>query len=169
MKRLQHRVNLVPVIAKADTLTDEEMRTFKSRILENIREHGIKIFLPQVSPSDDAETQAEAKDLISRMPFAVVGSMHEVEVGGRRVRGREYPWGVIEVDNEQHNDFVKLRQMLVRSHMEDLKDHTNNLIYENFRAQKLSNGGAAVEPSGEVKYATYCVLNVGTDNCVVLC
>jgi septin 7 len=150
MKRLQHRVNLIPVIAKADTLTDDEMRVFKSRILENIKEHGIKIFLPSVGPNDDAETVAESKDLLSRMPFAVVGSMQDVMIDGRRVRARQYPWGIIEVDNDAHNDFVKLRQMLVRSHMEDLKDITNNGIYEHFRTQKLSNGGATVEPSGEV-------------------
>lgn len=49
------------------------------------------------------------------MPFAVVGADHEIDVGGgRKVRGRKYPWGVIEVDNEDHCDFVKLRQMLIR-------------------------------------------------------
>jgi septin 7 len=32
----------------------------------------------------------------TRIPFAVVGSTTEVEVGGRKVRGRKYPWGVIE-------------------------------------------------------------------------
>jgi septin family protein len=51
----------------------------------------------------------------SKIPFAIVGSDKEVELpDGRRVRGRKYPWGVIEVDNEEHNDFVKLRQMLIR-------------------------------------------------------
>lgn len=48
------------------------------------------------------------------MPFAIVGSNTEVEVVGKKVRGRKYPWGIIEVDNEEHCDFVKLRQMLIR-------------------------------------------------------
>ena len=30
------------------------------------------------------------------MPFAVVGSNTVVEAGGRKVRGRIYPWGVVE-------------------------------------------------------------------------
>jgi cell division control protein 12 len=32
MKRLSGRVNLIPVIAKADTLTAEEMQQFKARV-----------------------------------------------------------------------------------------------------------------------------------------
>jgi len=32
----------------------------------------------------------------SRVPFAVVGSNTVMEVGGRKVRGRQYPWGIAE-------------------------------------------------------------------------
>ena len=32
MRRLHNKVNLIPVIAKADTLTDEEIASFKSRV-----------------------------------------------------------------------------------------------------------------------------------------
>ena len=32
MRRLHTRVNLIPVIAKADTLTDEEIANFKARV-----------------------------------------------------------------------------------------------------------------------------------------
>ena len=30
------------------------------------------------------------------MPFAVVGSNAVIESQGRRVRGRKYPWGIVE-------------------------------------------------------------------------
>lgn len=85
---------------------------------------------------------------MSKVPFAVVGANHEVQtIDGRRVRGRAYPWGVIEVDNEDHCDFVKLRQMLIRTHMEELKEHTNNHLYENYRSDKLMQMGVAQDPS----------------------
>jgi len=32
MKRLHHRVNLIPVIAKSDLLTEEEIAGFKARV-----------------------------------------------------------------------------------------------------------------------------------------
>ena len=37
---------------------------------------------------------------MSKVPFAVVGANSEVTTPeGRKVRGRKYPWGFIEVDN----------------------------------------------------------------------
>jgi septin family protein len=35
-----------------------------------------------------------------------------------QVRGRKYPWGVVELENEEHCDYVKIRSMLIRSHMQ---------------------------------------------------
>ncbi|MEQ2242433.1 Septin-5 [Ilyodon furcidens] len=67
-------------------------------------------------------------------PFAVIGSNTVVEARGQRVRGRLYPWGIVEVENQSHCDFVKLRNMLIRSHMHDLKDVTCDVHYENYRA-----------------------------------
>jgi len=47
------------------------------------------------------------------VPFAVIGSNTVIEVKSRRVRGRMYPWGVVEVENPEHCDFIKLRAMLM--------------------------------------------------------
>ena len=47
------------------------------------------------------------------VPFAVVGSSTVIEIRGRKVRGRMYPWGVVEVENPDHCDFIKLRTMLM--------------------------------------------------------
>ncbi|KAL1915594.1 uncharacterized protein VTP21DRAFT_6718 [Calcarisporiella thermophila] len=139
MRRLHNRVNLIPVIAKADTLTEEEIAVFKERILADIAYHKINIYRAPVYEYDDDETVSENQEIMSKIPFAVVGSNKEIELaGGIRVRGREYPWGVIEVDNEEHCDFVKLRQMLVRTHMEELKEHTHNILYETYRSEKLA-------------------------------
>ena len=30
------------------------------------------------------------------MPFAVIGSNSVLETGGKKVRGRVYPWGIVE-------------------------------------------------------------------------
>ncbi|MCJ1319130.1 Cell division control protein 3 [Xylographa vitiligo] len=148
MRRLHTKVNLIPVIAKADTLTDEEIAMFKERILNDIHHHSIQIFEGPRYELDDEETIAENQEIMSKVPFAVVGANTEVtSPEGRKVRGRRYPWGVIEVDNEEHCDFVKLRQMLIRTHMEELKEHTNNSLYENYRSDKLTQMGVAQDPS----------------------
>jgi len=147
MKRLHTKVNLIPVIAKADTLTDEEVTAFKKRILADINYHNIQIFEGPRYELDDDETIAENQEIMSKVPFAVVGANTEVQIGnGRKVRGRRYPWGIIEVDNEDHCDFVKLRQMLIRTHMEELKEHTSNVLYENYRSDKLTSLGVTQDP-----------------------
>lgn len=56
------------------------------------------------------------------IPFAVVGSSQIYDVKGKKIRGRLYPWGVVEVENIEHNDFVKLRTMLM------LVDTITNII-----------------------------------------
>lgn len=116
--------------------------------MTDIGHHSIQIFQGPRYELDDEETIAENQEIMSKVPFAVVGANTEVTTAeGRRVRGRQYPWGVIEVDNEEHCDFVKLRQMLIRTHMEELKEHTNNALYENYRSEKLTQMGVAQDPS----------------------
>ncbi|XP_060112864.1 septin-7-like [Heteronotia binoei] len=142
MKRLHEKVNIVPLIAKADTLTPEECQWFKKQIMKEILEHKIKIYeFPETGDEDENKLVKKIKD---RLPLAVVGSNTIVEVGGRRVRGRRYPWGVAEVENDEYSDFTVLRNMLIRTHMQDLKDFTNHIHYENYRSRKL----AAVAYSG---------------------
>lgn len=142
MKEIHEKVNLIPVIAKSDTLTEEEIIDFKQRILEDIRYQGIKTFNPAQYDNDDEESFANTQSIMNRLPFAVVGSTKEVEtVDGRIVRGRSYPWGIIEVDNEEHCDFIKLRQLLIRNFLEELKEHTANSLYENYRSEKLLRMG----------------------------
>ena len=48
------------------------------------------------------------------IPFAVVGSERNVVVDGKQVRGRKTRWGVINVEDERHCEFVYLRNFLTR-------------------------------------------------------
>lgn len=90
-------MNLIPVIAKSDTLTEEEVVTFKKRLLDEFAFHNISIFKPAASDLDDQETISECQEILTKIPFAVVGSDTEIEVSpGKVVRGRKYPWGIIE-------------------------------------------------------------------------
>lgn len=127
------------------------------------------------------------------IPFAVIGSNTVVEAKGRRVRGRLYPWGIVEgnitrtrpcgdggtscsfstiwspcgciwgpltpafpptpsVENPSHCDFVKLRTMLVRTHMQDLKDVTRETHYENYRTQCIQSMTRMVVKERNRKY-----------------
>lgn len=43
------------------------------------------------------------------------------------------------MENPAHSDFLLLKNMLVTTYMEDLKDVTAETHYENFRAQCIQN------------------------------
>lgn len=47
-------------------------------------------------------------------PFAVVGSERNVIIDGKPVRGRKNRWGVINIEDERHCEFVYLRNFLTR-------------------------------------------------------
>uniref|UniRef100_A0A8C6MDY1 Septin 2 n=1 Tax=Nothobranchius furzeri TaxID=105023 RepID=A0A8C6MDY1_NOTFU len=141
MKAIHNKVNVVPVIAKADTLTLRERERLKRRILDEIDEHGIKIYhLPDAESDEDEDFKEQTRILKASIPFAVVGSNQQIEAKGKKVRGRLYPWGVVEVENPEHNDFLKLRTMLI-THMQDLQEVTQDLHYESFRSDRLKRGG----------------------------
>jgi len=136
MKRLGTRVNLIPVVAKADTLTQNDLHTFKQRIRETVAAQGIRIYSPPIEIDDESADLARA--LIDAMPFSIIGSTEDVQTpDGRVVKGREYLWGVAEVENENHCDFKKLRSLLIRTHMLDLVSTTEEIHYENYRQQQM--------------------------------
>ncbi|KAG9043834.1 hypothetical protein FS837_009075 [Tulasnella sp. UAMH 9824] len=137
MKRLGTRVNLIPVIAKADTLTQSDLALFKKRIRDVVNAQGIRIYTPPVE-TDDEQGAEHARILGAAMPFSIIGSTEDVTTpDGRVVKGREYLWGVAEVENENHCDFKKLRSLLIRTHMLDLINTTEDLHYENYRQQQM--------------------------------
>ncbi|XP_055744227.1 septin-8-A-like isoform X3 [Salvelinus fontinalis] len=113
MKKLDSKVNIIPVIAKADTISKSELHKFKIKIMSEL----------------------------AHLPFAVVGSVEEVKVGNKMVKARLYPWGTVQVENESHCDFVKLREMLLRVNMEDLREQTHARHYELYRRCKLEELG----------------------------
>jgi septin 7 len=72
MRRLHTRVNLIPVIAKSDTLTEEEISDFKKRILADIQCHKIQIFQAPQYEYDDPETIAENREIMVSLQFKLL-------------------------------------------------------------------------------------------------
>ena len=134
MKKLDSKVNIIPIIAKADTINKAELSKFKSKIMSELVNNGVQIYQFPTEEESVAETN---KQMNGVLPFAVVGSNDFVKVGNKNVRARQYPWGVVQVENENHCDFTKLREMLIRTNMEDLRDTTHGKHYELYRKDRL--------------------------------
>lgn len=48
---------------------------------------------------------------------------------------------LVPVENESHCDFVKLREMLIRTNMEDMREKTHARHYELYRRRRLQQMG----------------------------
>ncbi|KAM7066534.1 septin-10 isoform 1-T1 [Acridotheres tristis] len=136
MRNLDSKVNIIPVIGKADSISKSELQEFKKKIMSELVSNGIRIYQ---FPTDD-ETISEINTMTNGyLPFAVVGSMEKVKIGNKMVRARQYPWGIVKVENESHCDTIKLRRMLC-TNMEDLREKTR-AYYESYRRCRLEKLG----------------------------
>lgn len=126
MKNLASRVNLIPIIAKADAFTREELSSFKLAVQQVIKQNDIEI-------CQFIKDSRKAANVIQQMPLTIINSAGRYENSdGQLVRGRKYAWGLAEAENPDHCDFLKLREFLLGSHMGDLIISTEE-YYESYR------------------------------------
>ncbi|XP_054262902.1 septin-2 [Macrosteles quadrilineatus] len=138
MKKLDTKVNIIPIIAKADTISKTELSKFKTKIIQELTANGVEIYQ---FPTDDESVSEINTSMNSHVPFAVVGSTDFIRVTNKMMRARQYPWGTVQVENESHCDFVKLREMLIRTNMEDMREKTHIKHYELYRKKRLEQMG----------------------------
>lgn len=131
MQELCQRANLIPVIAKADCFTKDDLAKFKKSIQDAIAEHEITVFCPPICASDSESAP--------QWPYAVIASEKTVTVNGAAFRGRQYRWGVALVDDPDHCDFTTLSMVLMGRNMLDLIDTTHELHYERQRRQLMQH------------------------------
>lgn len=129
LKALHEHVNVIPIIARADALTKDDLAGFKSILRADFLANGLNFFDPYI-----AEDSVRYQDIF---PLAVTCSRDTIEVNQEKVAVRQYPWGVAEVENEDHSDFARLREVLLRTNMEPLMRETHVHKYERYRSARL--------------------------------
>lgn len=143
IQKLSARVNVIPVVGKADTMTDKELLEVKQTVMDSIESHNLPIFTFNFD-LDNYEQSEENAALREMLPFAVLGANTVYSVNNEYIRGRRYPWGFVHVENPLHSDFIALRSVLFGSHIQELRDSTLEVIYEKYRTEKLSQDPQAL-------------------------
>lgn len=149
MKRLSKYVNIIPVLGRADTFTEAELKHFKAQVRVDIERFNVPIFqfdnfMDDYDEDEDRDLIQECKFLAKLQPFAVVASEQDFEIKDtltgetRTIKARQYPWGLVDVNNTKYSDFRILRSALFGSHLQDLKDLTHDFLYETYRTERLS-------------------------------
>lgn len=129
LKHISNRVNLIPVISKADSLTTQELKELKKSVTDIFETQEIKF-------CEFIEDPEVKKTILKQIPFSIIGSESYAinDSDGTSIRGRKYKWGIAEVENSSHCDFVKLRDVLMAENMVDLISSTES-YYESCRTK----------------------------------
>ncbi|RKP36963.1 Septin-domain-containing protein [Dimargaris cristalligena] len=135
LRKLAQKTNVIPLISKADVYTQDELARVKTKLTAEISHYELGLY---TGPHN--EDVPHTGSLITT-PFAVIGSNQTHEVQGRQVRARQYPWGLIEVENPEHCDIPRLRCWLMKECLLDVIDKTHACFYADFRARLMRLNG----------------------------
>ena len=95
--------------------------------MEEIEANGIRIYpLPDCDSDEDEDYKEQVRQLKEAVPFAACGANTLIEVKGRKVRGRQYPWGVVEVE-ASHNFLLKHSLIIINFYLLLLEPRTLRL------------------------------------------
>uniref|UniRef100_A0A8C9K3X4 Septin 6 n=1 Tax=Panthera tigris altaica TaxID=74533 RepID=A0A8C9K3X4_PANTA len=150
MKKLDSKVNIIPIIAKSDAISKSELTKFKIKITSELVSNGVQIYQ---FPTDDESVAEINGTMNAHLPFAVIGSTEELKIGNKMMKARQYPWGTVQGDLQEtyeakRNEFLgelqkkeeEMRQMFVQRVKEkeaELKEAEKELHEKFDRLKKL--------------------------------
>ncbi|OBA17027.1 Septin, partial [Metschnikowia bicuspidata var. bicuspidata NRRL YB-4993] len=141
MKEISKRVSLIPVIARSDTLNKDELHNFKNIITKTLKQNEIEVckYVTDTFATEKINTHS---------PYAIIGSnVLYTNPDGKLVRARKYGWGMVEVENSDHCDFVHIRDLLMSEHLLDLISamETHYILFrQRFLRQRLNSAKTAL-------------------------
>lgn len=138
MKELHEHVNLIPVIANADSFDLTQIAKFKENIIHELEKNEVKYFEFRYDDKEDDERCKTVKTLSERFPFAIVAA-DEPTVEDKKSRWiRQTLGGPIDILDSSKCDFDALAKLLIRHCMLDLIDSTHERHYANYKTEVLA-------------------------------
>jgi septin family protein len=110
LSKLRGRASILPILAKADTMTTDELASHRQRVSDALEKSKIDTVCP---------------------PIAVICSP-----AGANPRGRTYPWGVARSEDGVHSELPLLRRFLLIDGLLPLKAASAR-HYEMYRSRSL--------------------------------
>ncbi|KAI8905851.1 Septin-type guanine nucleotide-binding (G) domain-containing protein [Gorgonomyces haynaldii] len=157
LEKMQKRVNVIPCIGKSDLVTVRDLKTIRQYLKNDLLQNDIHVY--NFEPEEDEN--GELVDLNDKLPFCLVNSemlddgqglpMMGVQKGDQMILGREYIWGVVECENPNHCDFTLLKDLLFGGYMDDLRQETNQILYEQWRTERLSARRESIAVPASIK------------------
>lgn len=131
LKQIQKEVTVVPIIAKADTLTDEEIGEYRSELKDIFEKEKIHMY------NFDAKGSPKG---VCEYAYGDRFQCHRGRKGGEAMaivsRDGNYPWGRSQAFDPDHSDLRLIRDLL-------LSEHTERFLvvalrkYANYRKRRI--------------------------------
>lgn len=137
MRALHEKVNLIPVIIKADTFNSIQLAKFKENILADLKANDIRYFEFERDDKEDEDRFKAVKVEVERFPFALVAADEPVLDKKRGRWIRETIAGQIDIADNKKCDFDALSKLIIRHCMLDLVDTTHVKHYARFKSDHL--------------------------------
>eukprot|EP00532_Pseudo-nitzschia_australis_P018421 CAMPEP_0168311888 /NCGR_PEP_ID=MMETSP0142_2-20121227/67602_1 /TAXON_ID=44445 /ORGANISM="Pseudo-nitzschia australis, Strain 10249 10 AB" /LENGTH=585 /DNA_ID=CAMNT_0008264807 /DNA_START=228 /DNA_END=1985 /DNA_ORIENTATION=- len=140
LKHVQNEVTIVPVIAKADTMTDSEIKGYRKELEQLWRDESIDVYSLDGSDGDNNDGNDESEDGVRGGTTTTTTNtrtnskhnnnnkhrhMHKFHRGRRpgeipAIVSRDgiYPWGHSRALDPEHSDLILIRDSLLSEHTE---------------------------------------------------
>ena len=129
LRHVQRELAIVPVIAKTDTLTDEELAEYRAMLRDEFTKNNIQVYDFGEKSSELLEKRAFARGRERGEPLGIIA------------RDGHYPWGTSQFQFAAHSDFALLKDLLLSEHTEPLVEHAS-ARYAKYRARRVRLGYA---------------------------
>ncbi|EAS04011.2 septin protein (macronuclear) [Tetrahymena thermophila SB210] len=116
LKKLQEYVSIIPILARGDSYTPEEVKQYKKQLRNDADQNKIFFFDPQEVFQDQPEklNKLLKSPFGSVPPFLIISSIKQIQKSENQVfYGREYKWGICDIKNPEHSDFMLLYTSLI--------------------------------------------------------
>ena len=133
MRELHKKVNVVPIIAKADTMTSDEKKEFRTFVREELEKKGVDVFEFHQATVDEMSRQAQ---VTYEHPWSVIATKDARVEDGVLIAKRVYDYGDADAADPRHSDLPALQELILGepSQWHDLKVQTRSK-YDAWRAE----------------------------------
>jgi len=104
------QVPIVPILAKADTMTEIETVKFRKEVSQKLKDADIPIYNTWKLPDEGIDSRISHKSDVQQRVFTLIAD--------KAMEKRVYLWGTAYLDNEKHSDFKLLKTLVIEEHLE---------------------------------------------------
>ena len=117
---------IVPIIAKADTMTVSETKTFREKVAQELTKAGIRTY-DWILVNGQQDPRVSAKPNVP--PFTLIADKNKKE--------RVYEWGSAELANTDHSDFMLIKTLVIEEHLELMRKNAYKTYEEDYRLPRF--------------------------------